>query len=71
MVEIGQGDNADEELLSSAQRLQVDIDSHLNPDVDSPDRTAAKSDRIHGSALLQLTRAPGNKLGKKKATLII
>jgi len=39
LEEIGQGDNSDEELLESAQRLQSDIDSLLNPDVDSSDNT--------------------------------
>jgi len=37
--EIAQDDNADEELLGSAQRLQADIDSLLNPEVDSSDNT--------------------------------
>lgn len=39
MVEIGRGENPDEELLSSAQRLHADIDSLLNPDIDSSDNT--------------------------------
>ena len=39
LEEIGQGENPDEELLGSAQRLQSDIDSLLNPDVDSSDNT--------------------------------
>ena len=39
LEEIAQGDNPDEELLESAQRLQSDIDSLLNPDVDSSDNT--------------------------------
>tara|TARA_B110000858_G_scaffold77483_1_gene89766 strand:- start:4554 stop:4817 length:264 start_codon:yes stop_codon:yes gene_type:complete len=39
LKEIRQGDNPDEELLESAQRLQSDIDSLLNPDVDSSDNT--------------------------------
>ena len=37
MEEITQGENPDQELLGSAQRLQSDIDSLLNPDVDSAD----------------------------------
>ena len=39
MEEITQGENPDQELLGSAQRLQSDIDSLLNPDVDSADNT--------------------------------
>ena len=39
LEEISQGDNSDEELLESAQRLQSDVDSLLNPDVDSSDNT--------------------------------
>jgi len=39
LEEIGQGESPDEELLGSAQRLQADIDSLLNPDVDSSDNT--------------------------------
>ncbi|PCI75799.1 MAG: hypothetical protein COB20_12075 [SAR86 cluster bacterium] len=39
LEEIGQGENPDEVLLGSAQRLQSDIDSLLNPDVDSSDNT--------------------------------
>ena len=39
MEEIAQGENPDQELLGSAQRLQSDIDSLLNPDVDSADNT--------------------------------
>lgn len=39
LEEIGQGENPDEELLGSAQRLQSDIDSLLNPDVDSSENT--------------------------------
>jgi hypothetical protein len=39
LEEIGQGKNPDEELLGSALRLQSDIDSLLNPDVDSSDNT--------------------------------
>ena len=39
MKEIAQGENPDQELLGSAQRLQSDIDSLLNPDVDSADNT--------------------------------
>lgn len=39
LEEIGQGENPDEELLGSAQRLQSDIDSLLNPDVDSSNNT--------------------------------
>ncbi|MBL4580466.1 MAG: DUF4404 family protein [Gammaproteobacteria bacterium] len=39
LEEIGQGENPDQELLGSAQRLQSDIDSLLNPDVDSSDNT--------------------------------
>ncbi len=37
--EIGQSDNADEELLASAQQLQADVDALLNPDVDTSDNT--------------------------------
>jgi len=37
LEEITQGENPDQELLGSAQRLQSDIDSLLNPDVDSAD----------------------------------
>ena len=37
LEEIAQGENPDQELLGSAQRLQSDIDSLLNPDVDSAD----------------------------------
>lgn len=39
LEEIAQGENPDQELLGSAQRLQSDIDSLLNPDVDSADNT--------------------------------
>ncbi|MDA0279516.1 MAG: DUF4404 family protein [Proteobacteria bacterium] len=39
LEEIGQGENPDEELLGSAQRLQSDIDSLLNPEVDTADNT--------------------------------
>tara|TARA_B110000444_G_C18818962_1_gene586684 strand:+ start:1357 stop:1620 length:264 start_codon:yes stop_codon:yes gene_type:complete len=39
LKEISQTDNPDEELLESAQRLQSDIDSLLNPEVDSSDNT--------------------------------
>jgi Domain of unknown function (DUF4404) len=39
LEEIGQGENPDEELLGSAKRLQSDIDSLLNPDVDTSDNT--------------------------------
>ena len=39
LEEITQGENPDQELLGSAQRLQSDIDSLLNPDVDSADNT--------------------------------
>lgn len=39
LEEINQGENTDEELLGSAQRLQTDVDSLLNPDVDSSDNT--------------------------------
>lgn len=37
--EIGQGENPDEELLGSARRLQSNVDSLLNPEVDSSDNT--------------------------------
>jgi len=37
LEEIAQSENPDQELLGSAQRLQSDIDSLLNPDVDSAD----------------------------------
>ena len=39
LEEIGQGENPDEELMGSAQRLQSDIDSLLNPYVDSSENT--------------------------------
>ncbi len=39
LAEIGQGENPDEELLGSAKQLQSDIDSLLNPDVDSSENT--------------------------------
>lgn len=39
LEEIGQGENPDEELLGSAQQLQSDIDSLLNPDIDSSENT--------------------------------
>ena len=39
LEEIAQGENPDEELLESAQRLQSDIDSLLNPDIDTSDNT--------------------------------
>jgi|TARA_B110000483_G_C18189328_1_gene540290 predicted nuclease with TOPRIM domain len=39
LEEIAQSENPDQELLGSAQRLQSDIDSLLNPDVDSADNT--------------------------------
>ena len=39
LEEIAQSENSDQELLGSAQRLQSDIDSLLNPDVDSADNT--------------------------------
>ncbi|MBL4572495.1 MAG: DUF4404 family protein [Gammaproteobacteria bacterium] len=39
LEEISQGENPDQELLGSAQQLQSDIDSLLNPDVDSSDNT--------------------------------
>jgi hypothetical protein len=39
LEEIAQGENPDQELLGSTQRLQSDIDSLLNPDVDSADNT--------------------------------
>ncbi len=39
LEEIGQGENPDEKLLDSAQQLQSDINSLLNPDVDSSDNT--------------------------------
>jgi hypothetical protein len=39
LEEIAQGENPDQELLGSAQRLQSDIDSLLNPDIDSADNT--------------------------------
>lgn len=39
LEEIGQGENPDEELMGSAQRLQSDIDSLLNPEVDSSENT--------------------------------
>lgn len=37
--EISRDENGDEELLASAQRLESDIDSLLNPEVDSSDNT--------------------------------
>lgn len=37
--EIEKGDELDEELLASAQRLEEDVDSLLNPDVDSTGNT--------------------------------
>ncbi|GJM13955.1 MAG: hypothetical protein DHS20C12_23580 [Pseudohongiella sp.] len=39
LAEINQGESPDEELLASAQRLESDIDSLLNPEVDSTDNT--------------------------------
>lgn len=37
--EIKQGENQDEELLASTQRLEADIDALLNPEVDTSDNT--------------------------------
>lgn len=37
--EINKSDEADEELLESAQQLQSDVDALLNPDVDTSDNT--------------------------------
>lgn len=39
LAEIEKGDEQDEELLASAQRLEEDVDALLNPDVDSTDNT--------------------------------
>lgn len=39
LEEMNQGEDQDEELLASAQRLESDIDALLNPEVDSSDNT--------------------------------
>lgn len=39
LAEIEKGEEQDEELLASAQRLEEDVDALLNPDVDSTDNT--------------------------------
>ncbi len=39
LEEINQNGDTDEELLASAKQLESDIDSLLNPDVDSSDNT--------------------------------
>ena len=39
LVEIKQDETHDEELLASAQQLELDIDALLNPEVDTSDNT--------------------------------